>query len=105
MLFRSTGNLDDALEHVSAHYSRSAREAVADLQAIGMPAQVGTTVTRANVEELPQMVPLLARYGVAVLESEIVGLVPQAALLASAAWDLQLEGFSDDQVLEKKLQG
>ena len=46
-----------------------------------------------------------ARYGVAVLESEIVGLVPQAALLASAAWYLQLEGFSDDQVLEKKLQG
>lgn len=46
-----------------------------------------------------------ARYGVAVLESEIVGLVPQAALLTSAAWYLQLEGFSDAQVLEKKLQG
>lgn len=44
-----------------------------------------------------------ARYGVAVLESEIVGLVPQAALLASAAWYLQLEGFSDAQILEKKL--
>lgn len=46
-----------------------------------------------------------ARYGVSVLESEIVGLVPQAALLASAAWYLQLDGFSDEQVLEKKLHG
>ncbi|HEX7779598.1 MAG TPA: glutamate formimidoyltransferase, partial [Vicinamibacterales bacterium] len=36
------------------------------------------------------------RYGVAVLESEIVGLVPAAALTASAAWFLQLEGFSED---------
>ena len=32
-----------------------------------------------------------ARYGVAVLESEIVGLVPAAALTASAAWFLQLD--------------
>ena len=44
-----------------------------------------------------------ARYGVAVLESEIVGLVPQAALTASAAWYLQLEGFTDQQVLEHQL--
>ena len=43
------------------------------------------------------------RYGVSVLESEIVGLVPAAALTASAAWFLQLEGFSEDQVLETKL--
>lgn len=44
-----------------------------------------------------------ARYGVTVLECEIVGLVPQSALVASAAWYLQLEGFSGDQVLENKL--
>jgi glutamate formiminotransferase len=46
-----------------------------------------------------------ARYGVAVLESEIVGLIPQAALTASAAWYLQLDGFSDAQILENKLRG
>ena len=45
-----------------------------------------------------------ARYGVSVLESEIVGLVPAAALTASAAWYLQVDGFSDDQILENKLQ-
>jgi glutamate formiminotransferase len=44
-----------------------------------------------------------ARYGVQVLESEIIGLVPAAALVASAAWYLQLERFGDDQVLETKL--
>lgn len=44
-----------------------------------------------------------ARYGVTVLESEIVGLIPQAALTASAAWYLQLDGFNDGQILENKL--
>jgi glutamate formiminotransferase / 5-formyltetrahydrofolate cyclo-ligase len=44
-----------------------------------------------------------ARYGVNVLESEIVGLVPSAALVAAAEHYLQLEGFKSDQVLETKL--
>jgi len=45
-----------------------------------------------------------ARDGVDVLESEIIGLVPAAALTASAAWFLQLEsGFSADQILENRL--
>ena len=44
-----------------------------------------------------------ARYGVTVLESEIVGLVPTAALTASAEFYLQLERFSADQILENTL--
>jgi glutamate formiminotransferase / 5-formyltetrahydrofolate cyclo-ligase len=44
-----------------------------------------------------------ARYGVAILESEIVGLVPSAALNATAEFYLQIEGFKADQVLEHKL--
>jgi glutamate formiminotransferase len=44
-----------------------------------------------------------ARYGVNVLESEIVGLVPSAALVQAAEYYLQLDGFSAEQVLEKKL--
>jgi glutamate formiminotransferase / 5-formyltetrahydrofolate cyclo-ligase len=43
------------------------------------------------------------RYGVAILESEIVGLVPSAALLGAAEFYLQLERFSPSQVLENKL--
>jgi glutamate formiminotransferase len=43
------------------------------------------------------------RYGVSVLESEIIGLVPSAALTQSAAWYLQVADFSDGQVLENAL--
>jgi len=43
------------------------------------------------------------RYGVSILESEVVGLVPSAALIRSAEYYLQLDRFGDDQLLEKKL--
>jgi glutamate formiminotransferase / 5-formyltetrahydrofolate cyclo-ligase len=44
-----------------------------------------------------------ARYGVAVLESEIVGLVPSAALMDAAVSALQLVDFKASQVLEHRL--
>jgi glutamate formiminotransferase len=43
------------------------------------------------------------RYGVAVLESEIVGLTPQSALVSAAEHHLQLARFSSDQILENRL--
>ncbi len=43
------------------------------------------------------------RYGVNVLGSEIVGLVPMAALIDSAGYYLGLENFSINQVLEARL--
>ncbi len=43
------------------------------------------------------------RYGVAIAGSEIVGLIPQAALNASSEFYLQLENFSEDLVLENRL--
>jgi len=43
------------------------------------------------------------RYGVAIVESEIVGLVPAAALNAAAEFYLQIDGFKADQVLENRL--
>ena len=43
------------------------------------------------------------RYGVSILESEIVGLVPSAALVLTAEFYLQLERFSSAQILENKL--
>lgn len=45
------------------------------------------------------------RYGVTILESEIVGLVPSAALVSAAEFYLQLERFGADQILENKLRG
>ena len=44
-----------------------------------------------------------ARYGVTVLESEIIGLVPAAALVDTAVHYLQLERFGSAQILEHKL--
>jgi glutamate formiminotransferase len=43
------------------------------------------------------------KYGVNVLESEIVGLVPSSALIATAESSLQLAAFRRDQVLETRL--
>ncbi len=43
------------------------------------------------------------RYGVTVKESEIVGLVPEKALIDSAVYYLQLNEFKPEQILESKL--
>ncbi|NMB00082.1 MAG: glutamate formimidoyltransferase [Firmicutes bacterium] len=44
-----------------------------------------------------------ARYGVPVVGTELIGLVPQEALIDVARWYLQLEEFDSAQVLENRL--
>ncbi len=44
-----------------------------------------------------------SRYGVPVVESEIVGLTPAEALLDAAKWYLSLHRFSNEQILENRL--
>ena len=83
------------------------------VKAMGIPLEdrgiVQVSMNLTNYEKTPifrvfEMVKREAeRYGVSVLESEIVGLVPSAALTQSIEWYLQLEGFSPGQVLENKL--
>ncbi|MGB3341466.1 MAG: glutamate formimidoyltransferase [bacterium] len=46
-----------------------------------------------------------ARYGVTIKESEIVGLVPEKALIDTAIYYLQLDRFNEGQILEFKLHG
>jgi glutamate formiminotransferase len=43
------------------------------------------------------------RYGVNVVGSEIIGLVPMAALIDCAGYYLGVENFSMEQVLESRL--
>lgn len=43
------------------------------------------------------------RYGVNVIGSEVIGLVPMAALIQSAEYYMQIENFSLDQILESRL--
>jgi glutamate formiminotransferase / formiminotetrahydrofolate cyclodeaminase len=54
-----------------------------------------------KAEELVQL--FAERYGVPVVGSEIVGLVPMDALVDSAEFYLKLENFSREQILEKRL--
>ena len=46
-----------------------------------------------------------SRYGISVGASEVVGLIPLEALVESARFYLQLNGFNVDQILEKKIWG
>jgi glutamate formiminotransferase len=70
-------------------------------------AQVSMNLTNYEKTPIPRIFELVkreaGRYGVSILESEVVGLVPQAALIDAARWYLQLDLFSPGQVLETRL--
>lgn len=63
-----------------------------------------TDFTRTHLYQAMEMVRFEARrYGVNVIGSEIIGLVPMEALVDTASYYLGLEGFSTDQVLEARI--
>lgn len=70
-------------------------------------AQVSMNLTNFRGTPLPQVVEMIRReamrYGVGVHHSELVGLIPQEALIEAARWYLQLDQFEPEQVLEAKL--
>ena len=45
-----------------------------------------------------------ARYGLSITHAELVGLIPQKALLDAATWYLQIDGLDGNQILEYQLQ-
>ncbi len=63
-----------------------------------------TDYTRTALYRAFELVRIEARrYGVPVVGSEIIGLVPMEALIDTAAYYLGLENFSIDQVLESRI--
>lgn len=63
-----------------------------------------TDYTKTHLYQAMELVKIEARrYGVNVVGSEIIGLVPMGALVDTAAYYLGLEDFSADQVLESRL--
>lgn len=72
-------------------------------------AQVSMSVTDFHGTPLLRVLDLIrseaARWGVSVTESEIVGLVPEDALLDAAVAALQLRRFKKDQILENRIMG
>lgn len=63
-----------------------------------------TDFTRTAVYRVFETVKMEARrYGVNVVGSEVIGLVPMQALVDCAEYYLQIENFSADQILESRL--
>ncbi len=63
-----------------------------------------TDYTRTALYRVFELIRIEAeRYGIGIVGSEIVGLVPMQALIDSAAYYLRVENFSMDQVLETRL--
>jgi glutamate formiminotransferase / 5-formyltetrahydrofolate cyclo-ligase len=94
-----------AIRHLSGGY-RFVKAMAVKLDARG---QVQVSINMTNFEKTPlhrvfeTVKSEASRHGVAVVGSEIVGLVPQAALLAAAEHYLRLEADPGPQVLENKL--
>jgi glutamate formiminotransferase / formiminotetrahydrofolate cyclodeaminase len=81
------------------------------VKALGMlvegRAQVSMNLTNFQSTPIARVVEMIRReahrYGVGVHHSELVGLIPQAALVDAAIWYLQLDQFEPEQILESKL--
>ena len=70
-------------------------------------AQVSINMTNYKLSSLSRVFEMVkseaARYGVYIVGSEIVGLVPQESLIDVAEFYLQLENFNSNQILENKI--
>lgn len=70
-------------------------------------AQVSMNLTNFRKTPLALVVETIRReaqrYGVAVQHSELVGLIPQDALVDAAVWYTQMDQFNPSQILESKL--
>lgn len=107
----ATDRLDVAKKIASAirHSSGGFRFVKAMGIALGDRGIVQVSINLTNVEKTPMHRVFDAvrreaqRYGVDVLESEIIGLTPQSALTSAAEHYLQLARFSSNQILENRL--
>ncbi len=70
-------------------------------------AQVSMNLTNFSKTPIARVVEFVRReaqrYGVGIHSSELVGLIPQAALIDAALWYAQLDGFENSQILEQRL--
>ena len=71
-------------------------------------AQVSMNLTNFHQSPVYRVVEMLRReaerYGVGIHHSELVGLIPQKALVDTAMWYTQLDQFEPEQVLEQRMQ-
>lgn len=101
-------------EAVADKIARAVRRSSGGLRyvkALGMlvdgRAQVSMNLTNFRKTSLARVVEFIRRearrYGVDIHHSELVGLIPQAALVDAAVWYTQMDQFHPEQVLETKM--
>ena len=108
-VFLTTADIDIARKIATAirHSSGGLRY----VKAIGLlvegQAQVSMNLTNFRQTPIFRVMEMIrveaARYGVSVASSELIGLMPQQAMLDVAAWYLQLDNFDASCVLEEKI--
>ena len=107
-------NLTTNNEEIASKIARAIRHSSGGMRfvkALGMlvdgRAQVSMNLTNFKKTPLPRVVETIRReaerYGVGIHNSELVGLIPQQALVDTAVWYTQMDLFSPDQVLERKM--
>jgi glutamate formiminotransferase/formiminotetrahydrofolate cyclodeaminase len=107
-------NLTTADEKIASKIARAIRHSSGGMRfvkALGMlvdgRAQVSMNLTNFKKTPLPRVVETIRReaerYGVGIHNTELVGLIPQSALIDTAVWYTQMDLFSPDQVLERKM--
>jgi glutamate formiminotransferase len=108
-VYLTTGDVEIARKIASAvrHSSGGLRFVKALGLLVDGRAQVSMNLTDFTQTPIAQVVEMIrreaARFGTTIHHSELVGMIPQMALVDAARWYLQLDQFSPDQILETRL--
>jgi glutamate formiminotransferase/formiminotetrahydrofolate cyclodeaminase len=108
-VYLTTGDVDVAKKIARA--IRQSSGGIRFVKALGLfvegRAQVSINLTNYRESPIGRVVEMIrreaSRYGAAIHHSELVGLIPQDALVDAAVWYTQLDGFGRDQILESRL--
>lgn len=108
-VYLSTDDVEvaEAIAHAVRHSSGGLRYVKALGLLVGGRAQVSMNLTDYRQTPVHRVVEMIRReaerYGVSVVESELIGLIPNEALVEAAKFYLQLDGLSSQQILENRL--
>lgn len=108
-VFLTTDNVDIAKKIAKA--IRHSSGGLSYVKALGLlvdgKAQVSMNLTNYKKTPIYRVLEMIRletqRYGVTIESSELIGLIPQDALLESAVWYLQMDNYASDKVLENRL--
>src|SRR5215213_6928508 len=108
-VYLTTGDVEVAKKIAKA--IRNSSGGLHHVKALGLlvegRAQVSMNLTNFRETPIARVVEMIRReaqrYGVGIRHSELVGLIPQEALVDAAVWYTQLDAFDKEQILESRL--